>query len=108
MVNKRTINHWPQRTTARIAAQEVPFCTLKELLVIILLAAELIIIKSSKGVLIMGRSMFGFESANAASRYAYDMMVLEEIEKENRRKRREAEEQDLDDFEDEDIEEEDF
>lgn len=56
----------------------------------------------------MGRSMFGFESTNAASRYAYDMMVLEEIEKENRRKRREAEEQDLDDFEDEDIEEEDF
>ena len=57
----------------------------------------------------MGRSMFGFESANAASRYAYDMMVLEEIEKENRRKRRKAEEQDFDEDEEEDeIIEEDF
>ena len=32
----------------------------------------------------MGKSMFGYSSGNRASRFAYDMMVLEETEKENK------------------------
>ena len=66
----------------------------------------------------MGKSMFGYSSGNKAARFAYDMMVLEEIEKENKTKQANEEKDFLssldnynycyDEDEDEDIFEEDL
>ena len=58
----------------------------------------------------MGKSMFGYSSGNRAARFAYDMMVLEEIEKGNKTKQTYKEEDYLNDYgyDDDDIFEEDL